>query len=296
MTEPADVMRGKRVLITGASSGIGLETARRLAAAGAEIAMVCRDRSRAEAARWDIAAAGAGSDPRLFIADLSSQTEINLLADELHADLDRIDVLVNNAGGIFERHELTADGVERTFAVNHLAPFLLTNLIVDLIREAPEGRVVTVASEAHSRKFDFANLQGERSYQFFRNYAITKTANILFAYELARRLSGTNVTSNAVSPGPTRTRFGDNMTGAAAWFPRIMKRMPFFASVEKGARTPVWAASAPELAGVSGRFFMHCKERTSKPMTNDADVAARLWSLSEELCGLGPSPQLRLAA
>jgi retinol dehydrogenase 12 len=294
MTLQAEDMRGKVALITGASSGIGLETARALAAAGAGIVMVCRDRARAEAARAEIATAG--PRPRVLIADLASQPEIHSVADELRAAVDRIDVLVNNAGAIFERRVLTDDGIERTFALNHLAPFLLTNLVIDLLRDAPQGRVVTVASEAHSRTFDFDNLQGERSYRFFRNYAISKTANILFAYELARRLEPTSISSNAVSPGPTRTRFGDNMTGAAAWFPRIMKRMPFFVSAEKGSRTAVWAASSPELAGVSGRFYMRCKERKSKPITRDVDVARRLWALSEELCGLEPSSRLHLAA
>jgi NAD(P)-dependent dehydrogenase (short-subunit alcohol dehydrogenase family) len=151
------------------------------------------------------------------------------------------------------------------------------------------GRVVTVATEVYAKRIDFANLQGERSHQFFKAYQRSKLCNILFAFELARHLQGTGATSNAVSPGPSRTRFGDNMTGAAGLFPKVMKRMPMFGPPQKGAQTLVHAAVAPELEGVSGRFYFKSKEYETKPITHDREIAARLWQVSEQLCGLVPA-------
>jgi NAD(P)-dependent dehydrogenase (short-subunit alcohol dehydrogenase family) len=184
-------MHGKIVLVTGANSGVGFAAAAELAAAGAEIAMVCRDRRRGEEAHARIADIARGATPQLLIADLSSQAEIRGLALEIGARFDHIDVLLNNAGGVFARRELTLDGVERTFATNHLAPFLLTNLLLDWVCAAPAGRVVTVATEVYGKNLAFDNLQGEQHYQFFKVYQQSKLANILFAFELARRLRPT---------------------------------------------------------------------------------------------------------
>jgi retinol dehydrogenase-14 len=195
-------------------------------------------------------------------------------------------VLVNNAGGVFERRELTVDGIEKTFATNHLAPFLLTNLLLDRITAAPGGRIVTVASEVYPSVLDFANLQGERSYNFLSAYMRSKLENILFTYELARRLEGTAAAANCLSPGPTLTRFGDNLRGLPGLFPKLMKRLPFFVSAELGARTSIYLACSLEVAGLSGRFFFHERERRTKPVTHSADVARRLWSISEHLTGL----------
>jgi NAD(P)-dependent dehydrogenase (short-subunit alcohol dehydrogenase family) len=158
------------------------------------------------------------------------------------------------------------------------------------LKEAPQARVVNVASEAHARRLDFANLQGEQNYQFLKAYAASKTENILFTYELARRLHGTRVTANAVSPGPSRTAFGDNLSGPAAAFPKVMKKMPFFHSSEKGARAVIYAASDPDLTGITGQFFMNSKPRKSKPITHDRDVAAQLWTISEELTSSSTPP------
>ena len=280
-------MEGAAVLLTGASSGIGLATARGLAELGAAIIMVCRDPDRGRAARDAVATVATGPAPTLLVADLSSQGAIHALADEVRARFARIDVLLNNAGAMFARRELTTDGIEKTFGVNHLAPFLLTRLLLDRVHAAPAGRIVTVASESHSGRLDFANLQGEQRYNFFEAYNRSKLANILFTYELARRLDGTGVTANCLSPGPTRTHFGDNMSGLPGLFPRLMKRIPFlFVSPEQGARTSIYVASAPDLAGISGHYFLRCRERRTKPITYNADVAARLWSVSEQLCGL----------
>ena len=284
-------MKEKVVLITGANSGVGFETAKALARLGATLIMVCRNEERATAARREIAAIAAGPKPVLMIADLSLQSAVRSLAEDVRARFPRLDVLVNNAGAIFARREITADGIEKTFAINHLAPFLLTNLLLDLLRLTRGARIVTVASEAYPGKLDFDNLQGERHYNFLGAYGRTKLCNILFSYDLARRLEGTGVTSNCLSPGPVATRFGDNMTGLPGLFPLVMKRIPFlFQSPEKGARTSIQLASSPELAGVSGRFFLRQRERRTKPITYDRSVAAQLWHVSEDMCAATALP------
>ena len=287
-------MTPKTILITGASSGLGLATAKVLAADGAALILVCRSPARAELARREVTAAATGPAPKVLIADLASQAQVRDLAVQVEAENPQLDVLINNAGGIFATRELTDDGIERTFALNHLAPFLLTNLLIDRLKAAPAARVVTVASEAYPSRLDFDNLQGERSYHFLLAYMRSKLANILFSHELARRLQGSPVTANCLSPGPTITRFGNDLTGPAALFPLIMKRIPgLFAPVEIGARTSIQLASAPELEGVSGRFFLRGRERPTKPVTYDLNVAARLWRLSEDLVSLrAPAPHL----
>jgi len=277
-------MHHKTVLVTGANSGVGFEAAKTLAQQGAKIVMVCRDRQRGERARALLGDAAGGGAPDLMFADLSSQAQVRRLAEDVTARYERIDVLLNNAGSVFAKRELTVDGIEQTFATNHLAPFLLSNLLLDLVRAAPAGRVVTVSSEIYARKLDFENLQGERSYQFFKAYQRSKLCNVLFAFELARRLTGSRATSNVVSPGPSKTGFGEGMTGAAGVFARTMKRTPRFGSAEKGSRTLVYAAAEPELEGVSGRFFYKSKELATKPVTHDVALGARLWQLSDELC------------
>jgi NAD(P)-dependent dehydrogenase (short-subunit alcohol dehydrogenase family) len=290
ITTMDETMTGKVVLITGATSGVGFATALGLAERGATVVMVARDPGRGAAARDAVAAVATGAPPILLLADLSSQAAIRALAAAVRTRFARIDVLINNAGAIFARRELTVDGIEQTFAVNHLAPFLLTNLLLDLVQAAPAGRIVTVASEVHSGMLDFENLQGERKYNFFAAYQASKTANILFSCELARRLDGTAVTANCVSPGPTATRFGDNLRGMPRLMPLLMKRIPFlFVSPEKGARTSIYVATSPELIGVSGRFFQKCRERRSKPITHDLDVAAQLWRVSDQLCAGTPA-------
>jgi retinol dehydrogenase-14 len=290
-------MKDKTVIITGASSGIGLATARELARQGALIIMVCRDADRAEAARKDVAGAATGRAPTVFLADLSSQRENRRLAEDIKSKYAKIDVLINNAGAVFARRELTVDGIEKTFAVNHLAPFLLTNLLLDNIRAARAGRIVTVTSGTYSSKLDFDNLQSEKGHQFLSAYFRTKLENILFTFELSRRLVGTGVSANCCFPGPTRTRFGNNLDGLAALFPFFMQNFPLLASPEKGARTSVYLASSADVAGVSGRFYFRCRESRTKPVTHDAAVARKLWDISEALCASSEpdfgKPQLR---
>ena len=284
-------MHNKTVVVTGANSGVGFVTAKQLAQAGAEIVMVCRDPERGETARAQIAEIAAGPAPQLFIADLSSQEQIRDVARDLHLAYDRTDALLNNAGSVFNKGARSIDGIEKTFATNHLAPFLLTNLLQDLLLAAPAARVVTVATEIYSRKLDFENLQGERSYNFFKAYQQSKLCNVLFAFELARRLDGTKVTSNVVSPGPSKTGFGANMTGPAHTFTRIMKATPRFGTPEKGARTLVYAITDPEIEGVSGHFYYKEKELATKPVTRNTEIATHLWQISEEMCGLGQGAQ-----
>jgi NAD(P)-dependent dehydrogenase (short-subunit alcohol dehydrogenase family) len=280
-------MRGKTVLITGASSGIGLQTARALATAGADLILLCRDPARGAAARDDIARlASSGNPPDLVVADLFSQAHIRRVAADIHNRYYHLDVVINNAGDVFSKRELTPDGIEKTFALNHLAPFLLTNLLLDLVTAAAQGRIVAVSSEVHAGKLDWDNLQSEKSHQFCKAYQATKTENILFTYELARRLRATAVTANAVSPGPSRTGFGNNLTGAWAALPKVMKKMPFFHSAEEGSRVVVYAAAEPTLTDVTGEFFMNSKPRKSKPITHTTEAATRLWRLSEQLTGL----------
>ena len=280
-------MHSKTVLITGASNGIGLATAHALAGAGADLVLLSRDARRGAAARDQIArTSNSGNVPGLVVADLESQKQIRRVAEEIRSRYGHLDVLVNNAGNVFPKRELTEDGIERTFALNHLAPFLLTNLLLDLVQAAPQGRIVNVSSEFHAGKLDWDNLQSEKHHQFFKAYQATKTENILFTNELARLMAGTPVTVNAVSPGPSRTGFGKDLPGAWTLFSKVMKATPMLHSAEKGSRVVVYAAAEPALEAVSGQFFMNSKPRKSKPITHSHEAAARLWQLSEQLTHL----------
>jgi NAD(P)-dependent dehydrogenase (short-subunit alcohol dehydrogenase family) len=278
-------MSTKTILITGASSGIGLAASQELAAMGAHVLMVSRDPARGAAARDEVARIATGSQLAFLPADLSSQLEIRRLADDLHNRFASLDVLFNNAGTASPRRELTTDGLETTFATNHLAPFLLTQLVLDLIVEPPAGRVVTTTSESHARGLDFDNLQGERRYSFFSAYARSKLANILFTYELARRLEGTGVIANCFTPGPTATNFGRGAGGAMGIMSGLVRLLGH--SPEEGARTAVYLASAREMNGVTGQYFFRGRPSRSKPITYEANVAARLWKVSESLTGAG---------
>ncbi len=277
-------MRGKTVLITGANSGIGFVTARELAILGARVLMVCRNTERGATARAEVVRVATGAAPELLLADMSSQQAIRALAGEVRQRFPKIDVLINNAAGIFARREITSDGIERTFATNHLGPFLLTSLVFDLVRAGTGGRIVNVAAEVFQSGLDFDNLQGEKSCGFLSAYFRSKLANIIFSLDLARMLQGAGVTVNCMSPGPTRTRFGDNMSGLAGLFPRLVKKL--FPSPETGARTLIYLASSPEVDGISGGFFFRQQARRTRPATLDAEIAARLWRVSAGLVGL----------
>ena len=282
---PTGTMTGMTVLVTGATSGIGLATAVGLAAMGAHLAIVGRDRERTESAAREIRTVG-GGQVDLFVADLSSQAEVRRLAGEVLGRLPRIDVLVNNVGGYWNTRHVTADGLERTFALNHLAPFLLTDLLLDRLRSSPRARVVTVASGAHSLgRIDFDDLQGERSYSGARAYNQSKLANVLFTYELARRLQGSTVTANALHPGVVRTGFGaEDPGGVQKLLVPFMRR--FMKSPGQGAATSIRLASAPDLEQVSGLYFSDSKPKRSSKASYDEAVAARLWQVSADLVGL----------
>jgi NAD(P)-dependent dehydrogenase (short-subunit alcohol dehydrogenase family) len=279
-------MLGKTVLVTGANSGIGFVTARELARAGARVLMVCRDPLRGLKAQAEIAGMATGRAPELLLADMGSQSAIRTLADDVVQRTDRLDVLVNNAAAIFDRRELTADGIERTFAINHLGPFLLTNLLLDLIVATEGSRIVNVAAESFLSRLDFDNLQGEKRYGFLSAYFRSKLENIIFTFDLARRLQGTGATANCMSPGPTRTRFGHNIRGPARLIPLLVK--PLFPGPDVGARTVIHLAASPAVTGVSGHFFLRERIRSTKPVTGNAKVAAELWRVSADLVGLPP--------
>lgn len=282
-------MHGKTVLITGANSGIGFVTAVELAKMGARVLMVCRDTERGAHARAAVAQVATGAAPELLLADISSQQAIRVVADDVRQRFPKIDVLINNAGGIFAERGFTVNGIERTFATNHLGPFLLTNLLIDLIKAGTGGRIVNVASESYPSELDFGNLQGEKGYSSLSAYFRSKLENIIFSLDLAQRLQNSGVTVNCMSPGPTSTRFGDNMTGLAGLFPRLAKKL--FPGPEKGARTLIYLASSPDVEGISGRFFLRQRARRTKPVTSDAEVAARLWRVSSLLVGLPVATQ-----
>lgn len=274
-------MAGRTVLVTGGTGGIGLATARRLAGLGARVGIVGRDASRAESAATSIRTAGGRVD--VFVADLSVQHEVRSLAEEVLTAYPRLDVLVNNVGGYWATRHVTADGLERTFAVNHLAPFLLTHLLLDRLRASAPARVVTVSSGAQAMgRMDLDDLQGARGYSGQRAYSQSKLANVMFTYELARRLAaleGPAVTANALHPGVVRTSFGQEDSGT--WMRRLLPLVrPLMKSPERGADTSVRLASSPELEGVSGRYFVGGRARRSSRASYDTEVAARLWRVS----------------
>ena len=277
-------MAGRTALVTGGTSGIGRATALGLAAMGAHLAITGRDRERTEDAAREIRGAGAGQVD-VFVADLSAQSQVRRLAAEVLERLPRIDVLVNNAGGFWNTRHVTADGLERTFALNHLAPFLLTSLLLGRLKRTAPARVVTVSSnvQAHGR-IDFDDLQAERSYSGARAYNQSKLANVLFTYELARRLEGTAVTANALHPGLVRTSFGAEDPGAVQrlFVPFVR---PFMKAPARGAATSIQLASAPGLEHVTGRFFAGGKPTRSSERSYDRAAAARLWQVSTELAG-----------
>jgi retinol dehydrogenase-14 len=276
-------MRGRVCLITGATSGIGKATAHALAALGASVVLIGRDPQKGEATVQRIREDTGNEEVELLSADLTSQTSIRELADQVLAEHDRLHVLVNCAGAFFRDRRVTIDGLEMTFALNHLAYFLLTTLLLDLLQESAPARVVNVTSGAHSTgRIDFEDLQSERRYRGQAAYSQSKLANVLFTYELARRLRGTGVTVNCVHPGVVRTNFG-RQNQPLAWRLMISIVAPFMRSLEKGAETVVYLASDPQVEPVTGKYFYDLKPKRSSKLSYDEAVAARLWKVSEEL-------------
>lgn len=276
-------MSGQTALVTGATGGIGLATAVALAGLGARVGVVGRDEKRTAAAVQAVLAVPGSGGADGFLADFSDQREVRALAAEVLAAHPRLDVLVNNAGGYWSDRHVSADGLEWTFAVNHLAPFLLTSLLEERLRESAPARIVTVASDAHrAGRIEFDDLQAERGYAGMRAYAQSKLANILFTRELARRLSGSGVAAYSVHPGTVRTGFAREDAGRL--FSLVLRAGALLMkSPEQGALTSVYAASSPELVGRTGEYL--AKSRVAKPSARAQDdvAAARLWSVSEDL-------------
>src|SRR5580693_2583709 len=262
----APLMAGKSVLVTGGTGGIGKATATGLAALGARVGITGRNPARAEAAAAGIRAASGSPAVDAFAADLSVQAGVRRLAAQVLDTYPRLDVLVNNAGGFWAHRHVTADGLEHTFALNHLGPFLLTSLLLDRLTASAPARIITVSSGTHARgRIDFDDLQGERNYSGQRAYSQSKLANVMFTYELARRLDGTGVTATVLHPGVVRTGFGAEDREA-------------------------YLAVSPQVEGISGRYFVNRKPKTSSNASRDTTAAARLWQVSAELTGMTATP------
>ncbi len=279
-------MTGKTCLVTGANQGIGKETALGLAQLGATVVITARDRAKGEVALADIKQRSDNDDVELMAVDFASFESIRQFAPAFQAKHAQLHVLVNNAGAYNASRSATKDGFETTFGVNHLGYFLTTKLLLDTIKASAPARIVSVSSAAHDRaKINFDDLQGERSYGGFGAYGQSKLCNVLFTYELARRLEGTRVTANCLHPGVVMTGFGKNNAGLLgnlfAVFQTIGK--PFLLTPEKGARTSVYLASSPEVEGVTGKYYAASREKRSNAVSYDLEAARRLWDVSEAM-------------
>lgn len=279
------VMQGKTVVITGATSGIGGVAAEKLAAMGARIVFVARDKSRGESTLAQLRKLGPGIDHRVHYADLSRLSEMKRVAEEIAAAESRIDVLMNNAGAIFDRRYVTEDGLERTFALNHMSYFIVTQVLRERLLATPGARIVNTASDAHrDAKIDFQNLQLATGYGSLKAYCKSKLYNILFTRELARQLQGTGVIANSLHPGFVDTRFGNEGKGVGAVVFRVLKHLAL--TPEKGARTMIFLASSKEAGDKSGEYFHKCAPKTPTRAAQDDEAAKRLWAESARIAGI----------
>lgn len=282
MARTAKPITGKTCIVTGANTGIGKTTALGLAKMGATVVMVCRSRERGETALAEITRESGNDSVALLLADLSSQAQIRHLAEEFKSKHTALHILVNNAGIIPKNRTVTEDGLETQFAVNHLAYFLLTNLLLDVLKASAPSRIINVSSQVHGASIPFDDLQSERSYSPTRVYEWTKLANVLFTYELARRLEGTGVTVNCLHPGTVATNMlSDYMPSGLRFIAKLIGASP-----EEGAQTSLYVATSPDVEGVSGKYFVHDRAVRSSKTSYDKTVASRLWQVSAEMTGL----------
>lgn len=276
-------MNGRLCMITGSNRGIGKTTALGLAKMGATVVMVCRDRGRGEAARDEIKIESGNECVDLFVADLSSLAAIRQLATDFKRRYQQLHVLINNVGLTLKKRSVTVDGIENTFATNHLGPFLLTHLLLDVMKQSAPARIVNVSSMVHRwGRIDFDDLQGERHYDMDCAYQQSKLANVYFTYELAKRLRGTGVTANCLNPGVVATDFGREYTGFKGLMAKKLLR-PFMKTPEQGARTSIYVASSPDLEEVSGKYFADSKQKRSSKLSYDESISRQLWKISEEM-------------
>jgi len=284
-------VNGKRVLITGATNGIGRQAALELATMGADLVLVGRNEAKTRRVQNELRALNGGGEIDYLIADLSSMAEIRRVADEFHAKYDRLDVLLNNAGAVFSDYQVSTDGYEMTFALNQLSYYLLTKLLLDTLlqtaKEQGEARIINVSSSAHrNATMRLHNLRDKAGYSFMNSYGASKLMNVLFTYELARRLADTTVAVNAVHPGLVDTGFGHNTGGLWSALIKIAQKL-FAISPEKGAETLVYLASSPEVAGISGKYWNEKQQKRSSDISYDREQQQRLWEYSAEVTGVG---------
>jgi NAD(P)-dependent dehydrogenase (short-subunit alcohol dehydrogenase family) len=280
-------MKDKIILITGGSSGIGLATAKALAATGAEIILAARSEEKLLDAVKQIEDKTGNKKISYYVADFSSQKSIKSLAERIKKDYQKIDVLINNAGGVYPTFKLSEDGLEMTIATNHFAYFLLTNLLLDLIKNSSYARIINVASGSHyNGKIDFDSFTKDKGYFILKAYSQSKLANVLFTKEMADKLKDTHVTINCLHPGFVKTDIGNKDT---QWYSKllwtIMSRLAAI-SVEDGAETSVYLATSDEVKGVSGKYFDKRKEKDPSLLSKDKNLQKELWRVSEQLCSI----------
>ncbi len=282
-------LTGKVALVTGATNGLGKVTALELAKLNATVVVVGRNPSKTEATVAEIKAISGNPSVAMLLADLSSMAEVRQLAEQFRANYDRLDILVNNAGGVFSTRQETVDGYELTFALNHLAYFLLTNLLLDVLKSSAPARIVNVASGVHNTgKINFDDLNSQKRYQIYGAYAASKLANVLFTYELARRLPDNTVTVNALAPGSVASGFGHNngrLFNFGAYLIHLFSKTP-----EQGAETIVYLAASPDVEDITGQYFEDCQAIASSKQSYDKDIARQLWNKSAELVNLQSEP------
>lgn len=278
-------LKGKRCLITGANSGIGLATAIAIAQKGAEVIIVCRNLAKANVAKEQIINKSGNKKVALLLADFADQASIRRMAEQFHQEYGQLDILINNAGLIASNREETADGYEYTFAVNHLGYFMTTCLLMPALQAAPSARIVSVSSEAHRiGEINFDDIQLRRGYTNMKAYAQSKLANILFTDTLAKKLKDTNITANCLHPGVVKTNFAGE--GDLLMKGMFLLARPFMISATEGAQTSIYLASSPEVEGVTGKYFAKCKKKRPATRATNPDTAEQLWKLSESMTGV----------